>query len=474
MKPRLSELKQRLKELITLIVLIMIVASCSEFKKTSVVTPPSNGTLNLTTFVSLGNSLTAGYQSGALFESAQEWSYPADIAKQAGAAGFVQPLMPDPGTGALMSITSLTGPVIHTGNATVTLPTNSSSLLRPYNNLGIPGAVLFDLTDTTDFGTKSVARDNPFFSLILRSKVFPGIPNASSPVAQALALKPTFMTVWIGANDVLGYATSGGTVGTGGPGTGPTDPSTFGYLYDQMIGSLLAGDSTAKFAVANIPDVTGIPFFTTVPDSFANPQTGKNVGAFIVERHHADGTLHAEPINAKTDYILLTAIDSLDAGVGVPTFVGGTGRPLPDEFVLDSLEVALVEARIQAYDNTIETFANLNPTRVVMVDAYSAFNNFAKYGYFAQGVVLTNSYISGGFFGLDGVHPTSQGYAYVANLFIQAINSHFGSNIPIVPISSVPGSIVLGKNSVGKFGLPKIHYSDLKPMLQLIQRRELP
>ncbi len=469
MKPRLSELKQRLKELITLIVLIMIVASCSDFKKTSVVTPPSNGTLNFTTFVSLGNSLTAGYQSGALFESAQEWSYPADIAKQAGAAGFVQPLMPDPGTGALMSVTSLSGPVISTGSATVTLPTNSSSLSRPYNNLGIPGAVLFDLTDTTDFSSKSVARSNPFFSLVLRNKVF-----GSSPVAQALTLKPTFMTVWIGANDVLGYATSGGTVGTEGPGTGPTDPSIFGYLYDQTMGALLGGDSTAKFAVANIPDVTGIPFFTTVPDSFANPQTGKNVGAFIVERHHADGTLHAEPINAKTDYILLTAIDSLNAGVGVPTFVGGTGRPLPDEFVLDSLEVALVEATIRAYDNTIATFATLNPTRVVMVDAYSAFNNFAKYGYLAQGVVLTNSYISGGFFGLDGVHPTSQGYAYVANLFIQAINSHFGSNIPIVPISSVPGSIMLSKSSMSNLGLPKIHYSDLKHMLQLIQRRDLP
>lgn len=230
MKPRLSELKQRLKELITLIVLIMIVASCSDFKKTSVVTPPSNGTLNFTTFVSLGNSLTAGYQSGALFESAQEWSYPADIAKQAGAAGFVQPLMPDPGTGALMSVTSLSGPVISTGSATVTLPTNSSSLSRPYNNLGIPGAVLFDLTDTTDFSSKSVARSNPFFSLVLRNKVF-----GSSPVAQALTLKPTFMTVWIGANDVLGYATSGGTVGTEGPGTGPTDPSIFGYLYDQTM-----------------------------------------------------------------------------------------------------------------------------------------------------------------------------------------------------------------------------------------------
>jgi len=375
--------------------------------------------------------------------------------------------MPDPGTGALMSVASLSGPVISTGSATITLPTNES-ILRPFNNLGIPGAVLYDMMDTTDFSTKSTARGNPFFSLILRNKNF-----GSSPVAQALALHPTFITVWIGANDVLGYATSGGTVGTEGPGTGPTDPNVWAYLYNQMMGALLAGDSTAKFVVANIPDVTAIPFFTTVPDSIPNPSVpGKYITPFIVQRHHADGSLHVEPINAKTDYILLTAIDSLNARVGVPATLGGTGRPLPDQFVLDSLEVAKVEATIQAYNQTIATFETLNSSRVALVDAYTTFNNFAKYGYVAQGVILTDSYISGGFFGLDGVHPTSQGYAYVANIFIQAINLHFGSNIPIVPISSVPGSIVLGKSSLSKFGLPNVHYSDLKPMLQLIQRRE--
>jgi hypothetical protein len=39
----------------------------------------------------------------------------------------------------------------------------------------------------------------------------------------------------------------------------------------------------------------------------------------------------------------------------------------------------------------------------------------------------------------------------VANIFIGAINQHFGSNIPLVPISNVPSSIVLGKISAQKF-----------------------
>ncbi|HQT92691.1 MAG TPA: hypothetical protein PL001_11770, partial [Candidatus Kryptobacter bacterium] len=130
--------------------------------------------------------------------------------------------MANPGTGQLLSIKSLVGPEISEGSVTMVPPADAATLARPYNNLGIPGAVLYDMIDTTNFNAKSAARQNPFFSLILRSAAF-----GNSPVAQALALHPTFVTVWIGANDVLGYATSGGTVGTLGPGSGPTDPATF-------------------------------------------------------------------------------------------------------------------------------------------------------------------------------------------------------------------------------------------------------
>ncbi len=442
-----------------------LVISCGDFKKTNVVGPPSNGSVNFSVFVSLGNSLTAGYQSGALYESAQKYSYPADIARQAGVpdAQFQQPLISEPGIGGRMKILNLAGPVIGSDPAAAGVPLNST-LARPYNNLGVPGAVLYDLVDTSSFAAKaSPPRSNPFFQVVLRSAAL-----GNSPVAQALALHPTFVTVWIGNNDVLGYATTGGTVGTLGPGTGPTDPATFQALYTNMMNALLAGADSAKFAIANIPDVTAIPFFTTVPDSFSDPLTGKKVGAFIVERHRADGTLYAGTVNAKTDYILLTAIDSLDAGVGVPTIAGGTGRPLPDRFVLDSLEVAKTRAAIAAYNSTIASIAAAHPTRIALVDAYTVLNDFARYGYVGQGVQLSSAYITGGFFGLDGVHPTSQGYAYVANQFINAINSTFGANVPKVAISSVPSSIVLGKVSLTKRGWPDVRYSGLAPTLNLI------
>lgn len=453
--------------LAALLSVAVLVASCNDFKKTNVVSAPSNGSVNFSVYVALGNSLTAGYQSGALFQSAQKYSFPADIARQAGVpdSAFQQPLISDPGIGGRMKILNLGGPTIGTDPADAGVPLNTT-LARPYNNLGVPGAVLYDMIDTSsNFAAKAAPpRSNPFFQIVLRN---PALGN--NPVAQALALHPTFMTVWIGANDVLGYATSGGTVGTLGPGSGPTDPTQFAALYNAMMNTLLAGAPNAKFAIANIPDVTDIPFFTTVPDSFPNPVTGKNIGAFIVQRHDANGALYSGFVNAKTDYILLTAIDSLNAGVGIPAAAGGTGRPLPSQFVLDSSEVAVVEATINAYNQTIAAFAAAHPDRVALVDAHALLYQFAKEGYVGQGVDLTSEYISGGFFGLDGVHPTSQGYAYVANDFIKAINAQFGSSISPVSISMIPSSIVLGKRSAQKVAWPNVDYSALKPMLRLLQ-----
>ena len=58
----------------------------------------SSGTANLSKYVSVGNSLTAGYADGALYITGQNNSYPNIMAQQfsfAGGGDFTQPLMND-------------------------------------------------------------------------------------------------------------------------------------------------------------------------------------------------------------------------------------------------------------------------------------------------------------------------------------------------------------------------------------------
>ena len=94
-------------------------------------------------------------------------------------------------------------------------------------------------------------------------------PNASI-LEDVLAQDPTFFTLWIGNNDVLSYATSGGLgidqTGNPDPTTygsnDITDPTVFAGIYATINNALTANGS--KGVIINIPYVTSIPYFTTI------------------------------------------------------------------------------------------------------------------------------------------------------------------------------------------------------------------
>lgn len=236
----------------------------------------SSGDANFATYVSIGNSLTSGYADGALYSSAQQQSFPAIIAGQMAAAdggAFTQPLMPnDIGGFADLGITGkLTLQIIDGSPAPIPTPAEStfadSFLQGPFNNMGVPGAKSYHLVAPGYGNPEYIAAGlaNPYFARMATS------PN-TTVMADVMAQQPTFFTLWIGNNDVLGFATSGGA---GTNQTGNLDPSTYGGsdisdpqvvagVMNQILEALVM-DGGAKGAIANLPSVTSVPFFTTVP-----------------------------------------------------------------------------------------------------------------------------------------------------------------------------------------------------------------
>jgi hypothetical protein len=95
------------------------------------------------------------------------------------------------------------------------------------------------------------------------------------------------------------------------------------------------------------------------------------------------------------------------------------------------------------------------------------FNSLASTnGLAINGVNFSATYITGNFFSLDGIHPTSQGYGIIANEFIKAINNKYSAQIPLVDVSTIPGSLVFkGDVSMGKYGIPNIPYGALDNVL---------
>ena len=242
----------------------------------------TSGSADFSTYVALGGSLTAGLTDGALFIAGQENSFPNRLATKFTAAGggsFAQPLTNDNIGGLLAGGTQIPGAnprLVFGGAGPVPLsdvigpvaPTTDVALNNPagpFNNMGVPLAKSFHLLAPGygNLANLSLGLANPFFVRMTGST-----PDASV-LELAMAQSPTFFTLWVGNNDVLGYATSGGD------GTNPITPSDGppGVGFDQTYGALIATLTSggAQGVVANIPYVTSIPHFTTVPHNPLDP-----------------------------------------------------------------------------------------------------------------------------------------------------------------------------------------------------------
>jgi lysophospholipase L1-like esterase len=361
--------------------------------------------------VALGDSLTAGVESASLVSTHQVNSFPALIARAAGVTGFEQPLVSEPGIPPELTLVSLApGPIILPKASTPGSPTNLA-LPRPYNNLGVPGADSFDILNTVTDGGGS-------HDLVLR--------GMGTAVQEALALHPTFITLWIGNNDALGAAIAGRAV----EGETLTPVNVFRNRYQSLVDSLTP--SGAVIVAANVPDVTSIPFVTTIPPVVVNPATRQPV------------LLNGQPVPligphgplASNSFVTLNASSLLAEGIGIPTSVGGRGTPLPDSVVLDADEVAAIQDHIAGYNQAIRDIAG--PAGVAILDINAVLQEFANGGRSVGGVRLTSDFLTGGIFSYDGVHPTDLGYAVVANEWIRVINEH-GARLPSVDLTPLLG-----------------------------------
>jgi lysophospholipase L1-like esterase len=449
---------------------LLLVAGCSKEAPEGPVPGLGGNTVNR--YVALGNSFTAGYQSNGLYKSAQDFSYPNLIAHQLRAAGsmlpqFEQPNYSDPGnadpkTGkaARYEIISLTPSIVIGPRGLPPGAPLSLSLNRPYDNLGVPGSVIFDFLDTTNYLAKAgPPRNNPFFSLVLRSSSF-----GRNMLAQARLLAPDLVTFWFGNNDVLGFAASGGVSPSA-----PTPAGTFAALYTQALDSLRAALPSAKIVVGNVPDVRAMPLFTTVGPRM---KAALPAGVYLRYQKHGntlgfDSTRFVEavppliPLTGQAYASLLgqpTGAWYRQNGIPIPAGIDTTKpfglhpfNPWPDALILDEGEQATALSATQAFNNTIAMVAAAK--NCGLVDAYSIMAHLATEGYTIAGLKFTAVYVSGGFFSLDGVNPSSRGHGIMANEFIKVMNAKFGMSIPYVDVAAIPGIPAPVEKSVDEMNL---------------------
>ena len=475
---------------------VLSVTSCKTDFETDVADiAVTSGEADFSKYVALGNSLTSGYRDGTVYLDGQLESYPAMIAEQmqkAGGGTFTQPLVPD-NIGGFSNIPGFKGKLtlqVVNGALTPVYSTAVSALDRltgTYNNMGVPGAKSFHLV-ANGYGNMAgltTGTANPYFVRFASSAT-------TSVLEDAKAQNPTFFSLWIGNNDVLSYATSGG-VGTNQ--TGNTNPATYSSN-DITDPNVLAGSirtvlegmrsvGATKGVIANIPNVTSIPFFTTVPYNAA-PLDEAHVATYnaelvgklkpvltalgqgdrlktlvvgqnpllikdetltdlssqitaVLTRNGVPaalasfiGTTYGQARHTTSeDLILLSTkpvINTDVTGVSAPFNKLGITYPLEDKHVLTKSEVAQVQTATNAYNTQIKALAEAYG--LAFVDANAKMVELGKNsGIQYNGVNYSTTFVTGGSFSLDGVHLTGKGYAVIANEFIKAINAKYKSNL---------------------------------------------
>ncbi|OGX84824.1 SGNH/GDSL hydrolase family protein [Hymenobacter coccineus] len=425
------------------------------------------GSADFTSYVAVGNSLTSGYSDGGLYNEAQATSYPAILAQQFGKTGkgpasFMQPSFApaqQDGSGyiKLQVVNGALAPVIPSAAnsylgeklaATGSVLASGQLQLAAYSgaqpdNLGVPGiSVLSSLSALTN-GLAPYGLLNPFYERLLTAAEKP----SKDYVTYIGQKTPTFFTCWMGNNDVLTYASNGGVASAADPFSNLTDTTRFGIGYRAILSTMSKRGTVAGIA-ANIPNVTGIPYFTTVPVATviasikANPQL-PNAAAASLYITTGTGTVR---VATSADLLTLTAQAVIGTASGTanpfPVGVGYSAtqsNPLPSKYVLDEAEVAAVVARTTQLNAIIAKTARQN--KVALADMNTFFTTVAQQGVAFNAVSNTAVFASGNLFGLDGVHPTPRGYALVANELIRNINNFYGASIPTVNINEYRGVV---------------------------------
>jgi len=128
------------------------------------------------------------------------------------------------------------------------------------------------------------------------------------------------------------------------------------------------------------------------------------------------------------DLIVLPASSFIGTTVGGnPQLINGVSVPLADKWVLSKNEISELKTATDAYNGIIQAAATAN--NLAFMDAKAVMDALSTTGITANNYTLNASFVSGGAFSLDGFHPSPRGYALLANKFIQAINTKYGSNL---------------------------------------------
>lgn len=391
-------------------------------------------------YVSMGNSITAGFISGGINATTQMQAYPVLLAARFGIP-FNVPLLALPGCPAPFTapITPPVGTPPCAGRANAVLPPN-------VDNVAVPGVRLAEAL------TLPTGQTGALQQLLL------------GPYTQVQAMQlaqPSFVSVALGNNDAL-QATLRGELGPIAPG-GPdilTPAAQFQASYAQVVAAMNA-----------VPTLTGAVLIGVFNPILSAPLL--QPGAFFFLSRDAAGRFQGKPVSSNCSPVnalgqpnplaanIVSAQIVIDANfpeINCDPAAYPVGDPRRGVYVLDQTEQITIATRVAQYNAIIAAAAAANgwayfdPNTIVNAALVARVNGRADLlrkcqdlgtattAAQFQAAVLNTCPVTGptaapNLFGtlvsFDGVHPSAAGQVALANGVAAAINAKYGTMLPV-------------------------------------------
>ncbi len=372
--------------------------------------------------VVVGDSLSAGVQNFSLLDTQQPHGFAKVIADQAGWP-LTLPLVPFPGAPNVLQYDP--GPpsqIVPAPGALKKLRDNPG--VQP-TNIAVPGLTV--LTAFTLRPSLQPSTAEQYWATIVLG--YPNLP-AKAPTEMELAeslltkfTSPKLALEWLGNNDALVPALVGQI-------SALTPVDQFAVSYAQVLDKLAA--TGAPMVTATVPDVTEVPFFTSVQSIASETQ---------LPLSYVTSKLNIGP----NDYLRPPAVPLALAILSNPSNPGPLPAvcpaPLPD-LGSDTLPCVLTDADAKTIRGVVNCYNLIIEVQTIahggfIVDIHALVDQIYRSGYqLPSGEVLTADFF-GGLFSLDGIHPTNTGYGVIANEFIKGLNTYLHAHIPAANISAI-------------------------------------
>src|SRR6266545_4144782 len=388
--------------------LTLVAAACQNDELFTPLTPAYPGGAMFVRYVAMGNSITAGFQSGGINDTSQLQSYVRLVANAMGTAYYypqlVFPGCPPPFTN-IFTNTRVAG-----GTAT-TCYLRSSNIPPFLTNVAVPQAEVLDILQN---GPAPGTNSNALTQLML---------GGCTQIQAMMDARPSFVSVWIGNNDLLGAAMAGDT-------TLATDTTIFKSRYAEVLDSIESGGAKALLigvGLGNLGLGTVLPFFSR-GSTYYGLWAG---GAFNTSAPFFSVDANCAPPRGDTVLVSFPyGFGLLAAGATTTTVLDCTAAP-----VIEPPEVLFFVQLQIAYNTFIQDEAATRSW--AYMDLNAAFDSVAgvagNFAPFPNSSAACSASPFGLAFSCDGIHPSAASHRLIAKKVVQAINAEYLSAIPAVP-----------------------------------------